>query len=107
MKQLSAPELAAWLSAPDRPAPLLLDIREGWEVNLCRIDGSRHVPMQTIPARLETLPKDDPIVVYCHHGVRSMRVAAYLEHHGFKAIHNLQGGIQSWASDVDRDMARY
>ena len=107
MHQLSPVDLSTWLEDPARPGPLVLDIREGWEVNLCKIEGSRHVPMQTIPARMDSLPKDEPIVVVCHHGIRSMRVSAYLDHHGFKSVYNLQGGIQAWATDVDRDMARY
>lgn len=107
MKQLSPLELSAWLTNPDRPAPLLLDIREGWEVNICRIEGSRHLPMQTIPARMDSLPADRAVVIYCHHGVRSMRAASYLDHHGFKEVYNLHGGIQAWATEVDRDMPRY
>ena len=107
MQQLSPRELAAWLADPERTAPLLLDIREGWEVNVCRLEGSRHLPMQTIPARMDSLPIDSPVVIYCHHGIRSMRAASYLDHHGFKAVYNLQGGIQAWATEVDRDMPRY
>jgi rhodanese-related sulfurtransferase len=107
MHQLSPRQLADWLADPQRPGPLLLDIREGWEVNLCRLDGSRHLPMQAVPARMDSLPKDEAIVVYCHHGVRSMRVAAYLDHHGFRSVYNLQGGIAAWADEVDREMARY
>ena len=72
-------ELHAWLQgAGQRPAPLLLDVREPWEHGICRIAGSRLVPMQQIPSQLDTLPRESAIVVICHHGMRSLQVAAFL-----------------------------
>lgn len=107
MQQLTAPELAAWLADPARPKPLLLDVREPWEFTTCHIDGSTLIPMQTIPARQQELDPDAPVVCICHHGARSMQVAAFLEHQGFSQVSNLYGGIHAWALQVDPAMTTY
>jgi len=90
-----------------QPAPLLLDVREEDEVRLCALPGSLHIPMNLIPLRHNELPDDIPIIVYCHHGIRSLNVARYLAHVGFKNVANLQGGIDAWARQIDPTMARY
>ena len=90
-----------------QPAPLLLDVREEDEVRLCALPGSLHIPMNLIPLRHNELPDDIPIIVYCHHGIRSMNVARYLAHVGFENVANLQGGIDAWARQIDPTMARY
>lgn len=107
MQQLTPRELSDWLSDPSRPAPVLIDVREGWEVELCRIDGARHIPMGTIPAAVESLPKSEPLVIYCHHGMRSMQVANFLISRGCAQVYNLKGGIDAWAYDVAADMRHY
>ena len=107
MQQLSAPELAAWLNDPARPRPLLLDVREPWEVAHCHIEGSTAMPMNTIPARIDDLDEEAEIVCICHHGMRSMQVAAFLERNGFEKITNLTGGIHAWAVQVDGAMPTY
>lgn len=107
MDHLSAPELAAWLADPTRPQPLLLDVREPWEFETCKLDGATLIPMNTIPARIEELDDDADIVCICHHGVRSMQVAAFLERHGFGKTFNLTGGIHAWAVQVDGTMPKY
>lgn len=128
MQTIQPAQLAAWLAAaqpaaaqpaagetagpaPDRPPirpPLLLDVREDWEVAIARLDGSLHIPMHEIPGRLhELLDAHRPIVCYCHHGMRSMQVAMFLEHRGAREVHNLVGGIDAWAQRVDPDCARY
>ncbi len=107
MKHLTAPELANWLEDPQRPAPVLLDVREPWEYDICRIDGSMLVPMNTVPSHLEELGKNQPIVCLCHHGARSLQVAAFLEQEGFTDISNLTGGIHAWSQQVDQAMATY
>jgi rhodanese-related sulfurtransferase len=107
MQQVTAPELAAWLNDPSRPRPLLLDVRENWEVETCRIAGSTQIAMNTIPARIEELDEDAEIVCICHHGARSMAVAAFLERNGFARITNLTGGIHAWAVQVDGSMPKY
>jgi rhodanese-related sulfurtransferase len=107
MQHVTAPELAAWLNDPARPKPLLLDVRENWEVETCRIEGSTPIAMNTIPARIEELDEEAEIVCICHHGARSMAVAAFLERNGFGKITNLTGGIHAWAMQVDGSMPKY
>ncbi|MDB5906585.1 MAG: sulfurtransferase [Massilia sp.] len=107
MQHLTAPELAAWLNDPSRPRPLLLDVRENWEFETCRIDGSIQIAMNTVPARIEELDDEAEIVCICHHGARSMQVAAFLERHGFEKMTNLTGGIHAWAVQVDGSMPKY
>ena len=107
MNQMSAPELAAWLADPSRPRPLLLDVREKWEFETCKIEGATLIEMNTIPARIEELDEEAEIVCICHHGARSMQVAAYLERQGFTRMTNLTGGIHAWAVQVDSTMAKY
>lgn len=88
------------------PKAILLDVREDDEVAICRLSGSLHIPMNLIPLKYNELP-DEPIVVYCHHGVRSLNVARYLQHVGFDDVYNLSGGIEAYAQDVAPDMPRY
>ena len=108
MQHVTAPELAAWLADPGRARPLLLDVRENWEFATCQIAGSVPVPMNTIPARIEEFEDDDAeIVCVCHHGARSMQVAAFLERQGFTRVTNLTGGIHAWAVQVDPAMPTY
>lgn len=107
MKHITAPELAAWLGDSSRPRPLLLDVRENWEFETCRIEGAAQMPMNTIPARLQELDEDAEIVCICHHGARSMAVASFLERNGFTNVSNLTGGVHAWAVQVDSTMPRY
>ena len=88
-------------------APFLLDVREPFEHQLAALPGAVLIPMGEIPARQQALDPDDEIVVYCHHGIRSANVTAFLRHHGFARARNLQGGIDRWAAQVDPSMARY
>ncbi|MEP6607062.1 MAG: rhodanese-like domain-containing protein [Burkholderiaceae bacterium] len=107
MKPLSAPELAAWLADETRDRPLLVDVREPWESELCRIEGSELVPMQQIPQHLGQWPSQRDVVCICHHGGRSMHVAMFLERHGFASVFNLTGGVDAWARQIDPAMPRY
>ncbi|WP_019141876.1 rhodanese-like domain-containing protein [Noviherbaspirillum massiliense] len=107
MNMLTAPELAAWLADDARARPLLLDVREPWEFQTCHIEGAVSIPMNTIPARMAELEEDAPIVCICHHGMRSMQVAAYLERNGFTQVNNLTGGVHAWAQQVDKSMPTY
>lgn len=101
MRQMTAQQLKAALAVEPDARPRLLDVREPWEFALTRIDGSELVPMQLIPVRHEELNRSHPTVVICHHGVRSLQVVAFLERLGFSNLHNLQGGIDAWARDID------
>lgn len=107
MQSVSASELAASLAKGDHGTPLLLDVREPWEFQICHIDGSVSMPMNTIPDRLAELDADRPIVCICHHGVRSMDVGVFLERRGFSQVINLSGGVHAWATQVDRQMPTY
>jgi rhodanese-related sulfurtransferase len=89
------------------PKPLLLDVREGWEFAHCHIGDSLHIPMAAIPGRIAELDPERETVLICHHGMRSQRVAGYLEQRGFTRLVNLQGGIDAWAAVVDPAMPRY
>ena len=108
MQQLTATELAAWLNDPNRPQPLLLDVREGWEIAQCALPGITHIPMQEIPLRQQELDPDTPTVVICHHGMRSYQVGLFLErNNGFAQLFNLSGGVAAWAEQVDPAFPRY
>ena len=86
---------------------VLLDVREAEEVALVQLPNSVHIPMGDIPSRLPELDPEAEIVVYCHHGVRSLRVVHFLRQHDFVRVVNLAGGIDAWANEIDPGMARY
>ena len=98
---MTVQQLKSALAAPVDERPRLLDVREPWEWQLARIEGSELIPMQQIPAQVEELDRSQPTVVICHHGVRSLQVVAFLERLGFANMHNLQGGIDAWARTID------
>ncbi|HMM46787.1 MAG TPA: rhodanese-like domain-containing protein [Thiobacillaceae bacterium] len=105
MRRFRPRELAEHLAAGHRP--LLLDVREPWEWNICRLPGATLVPMRDLPARLGELDKAAEIVVICHHGVRSYHAARYLEAAGFESVSDLAGGVAAWADEIDPTMPRY
>lgn len=104
--ELSAEEVARQLKASPTHL-LLLDVREDWERELAVIEPSLHIPMNEVPQRVDELPKDRPIVVYCHGGARSAMVAGFLELRGFSSVANLSGGIDAWSVQVDPNIPRY
>lgn len=104
MRELSVLEAAA-LHA--QHAVQLLDVREPWEHELCHIAGDLHIPMGEIAARLADIPQHRPLIVVCHHGMRSYQVAEFLLARGFADVANLDGGIDAWARAVDPALARY
>lgn len=106
MRHMAAPQLQVWL-ASESPSVELLDVREPWEYEVCRLEGSRLIPLSQLTSRLGELDARRTTVVICHHGVRSLRAAAYLEHCGFGDVVNLSGGIDAWARTVDPGMALY
>ena len=101
----SPAELQRWRQ--DGKAFLLLDVRTDEETAVCALPDSVHIPMNLIPLRSNELPDGLPIVVYCHHGIRSLHTAMYLADAGFETLYNLQGGIDAWAAQIDENMARY
>jgi sulfur-carrier protein adenylyltransferase/sulfurtransferase len=86
---------------------VLLDVREDWEVVLCRIPGSLHVPLAQLPGRMAELEAGSRVVTICHKGARSMQAARFLLANGFTGARSLQGGVDAWATSVDPAMARY
>jgi rhodanese-related sulfurtransferase len=87
--------------------PLVLDVREEWELQLARIPGVVHVPMNQVPARLAEFSREAETIVMCHAGGRSMRVAQYLSNQGFTNVANLAGGISAWSESVDATVPQY
>lgn len=98
-------ELAA-MRREGRPVAVL-DIREPWEVAICGLAGSLCIPMDEIAGRVGELPRDRPLVVLCHHGMRSLQVTLWLRSKGFESAVNLRGGIDAWARQIDPAMATY
>jgi len=90
-------------------APALLDCRTPAEHETAAIDGATLVPMNELPARLAELDdhKDKPLVVHCHHGGRSLKVAQYLRAQGFTDVKSLAGGIDAWSRAIDPGVPRY
>ncbi len=107
MTQLPATELSTWLADAQRPQPLLIDVREPWEFEICRIQGSRLMPLTRIGEQIDAIDPQRPIVCICHHGARSLHVAMALEQRGCRDVYNLSGGVEAWARQVDPAMATY
>jgi rhodanese-related sulfurtransferase len=109
MQQLYPAQIAEWASQQAQ-RPILLDVREGWEVQTASAKPDAldllHMPMQTIPARLHEIDKTRPIACLCHHGGRSMQVASFLMQHGFEVV-NVAGGIHAWSAQVDPSIPVY
>ena len=91
----------------ETPGIVLLDVREPHEYAHCHVEGSVHIPMGQIPARLAELPDDQQILVLCHHGGRSMRVTQFLRANHFPLVSNIAGGIDAWAETIEPSMPRY
>ena len=87
----------------------IVDVREDWEREIGRIPGDIHIPMNTVPRRVDDFkaPDGGEIVVYCHGGVRSMRVAGFLEQNGVPGVASLAGGIDAWSTFIDPSVPRY
>ena len=105
--QMSPAALAQAL--PSGAPPVILDVREPWEVDLVALPGSVNIPMGQIPGRAALeLDPEARIVVLCHHGIRSQHVADFLSsQRDFDDVHNLSGGIDAWSLTVDPRARRY
>jgi rhodanese-related sulfurtransferase len=88
---------------------VLIDVREPDEFATASIDGALQIPMRTVPSRLADLEphREERIVVHCHHGGRSARVAQWLRDQGFERVQNMTGGIDAWSQQVDPSVPRY
>src|ERR1700744_3277754 len=86
----------------------LIDVGKAWEYSAASIQGSYHIPMGEIPARARReLSPEEHLVIVCHHGVRSMNVAAWLRNQGYKHVQSMRGGIEAWSATVDPLVPRY
>ena len=104
--EIAPEEVKAKLDARD--SFILLDVREPWEVEAAHIEGAKLIPMGDVPSRAhQELDPDDHIIVYCHHGVRSLNVAAWLRQQGFEKVQSMAGGIDAWSRQVDGKVAVY
>lgn len=107
MQQLTARDLKAWLDDSKRDKPVLLDVREPWELAVCRLPEVTPMPMRSVPARYPELARDAEIVIVCHHGARSFQVGLFLEQQGFSRIFNLYGGMAAWSQEADPTTPTY
>jgi rhodanese-related sulfurtransferase len=85
----------------------LLDVREPWELEKARIEGTKNIPMGSITARSPELDREEHIVVMCHHGMRSLTVANWMRQQGFEKAQSMRGGIDGWARTVDPKIPLY
>jgi rhodanese-related sulfurtransferase len=87
---------------------VLLDVREPWEFEAAHMEGAKLIPMGDVPSRAhQELDLENPIVVVCHHGVRSMNVTAWLRQQGFEKAQSMRGGIDAWSRRVDGNVPVY
>lgn len=105
-------QLSAWFAdACEDSHPLVLDVREPWELQTASVRAEGFdllaIPMGELPGRLAELDPARPLACLCHHGARSLRVAAFLEHHGFETLANITGGIDAWSCEKDTSVPRY
>ncbi len=105
-------DAAKLLGGPEAARPLLLDCRRDDEFAFCRVEGATHVPMDQTVARADEIEdaaggKDRPVIVYCHHGRRSLQVTATLRGLGFTDVRSIAGGIDLWSVAVDPGIKRY
>jgi rhodanese-related sulfurtransferase len=89
---------------------VLIDVREPEEFALTRIEGATLIPMRSIPASLQELEAkadENTLIVFCHHGVRSLNVVSWLRNQGVPACQSMAGGIDAWSAVVDSSVPRY
>ncbi len=104
--EISVDSLVQQLKQPD--PPLLLDVREPWETAAAPLPGAVLMPMGDVPSRAhQELDPDQPIVVFCHHGARSLNVTMWLRQQGFEHVQSLAGGIDHWSAVIDPSVPRY
>lgn len=92
----------------DRGEPLLLvDCREPHEFAICHLPGAKLVPMAEVPANLALFASAAEVVIYCHHGIRSLNVTAWLRAQGIEGVRSLAGGMERWSLEIDSSVPRY
>jgi rhodanese-related sulfurtransferase len=111
IEQIRPAELADWFARDTGAPPVLLDVREPWELQTASVAPQGFalvaIPMNEIPARVGELDPGQRIACLCHHGARSQRVAAFLAQNGFAEVANVVGGIDAWSAQQDPAVPRY
>lgn len=107
--EVTPADVAKWVGLPREQRPRLIDCREAEELAICQIEGNDWVPLVFFPLAGEKLTSNSErgVVVYCHHGMRSLRAASFLRSQGIENAFSMRGGIEEWADVVDSGMARY
>jgi adenylyltransferase/sulfurtransferase len=104
--EISAREAHA-LRQSNPAGTMIIDVREPFELAICRLADAEHIPMRQIPERVDELPRDRHLLILCHAGGRSLRVTEFLRARGLSSVTNIAGGISAWSEEVDPSMARY
>ncbi len=86
---------------------VFVDVREKWEYDTTHIEGSVLIPLREIPGNLARLEAADEVVLFCHHGMRSLDAAAWLRSQGVKGARSMAGGIDRWSAEIDPNVPRY
>lgn len=106
--EISTRELKELLAEGGEKRCILLDVREPWEHEEARIEGSILMPMGDVQGRAhQELDPESRIIAICHHGVRSMSVTAWLREQGFEKVQSLRGGIDAWSTEIDASVPKY
>jgi len=107
--ELSVHDVAKWIHLPAGERPRLIDCRERSEVDFCRIEGSEWLPLREFPQSMERFDSnvERGVVVYCHHGMRSMHAVVFLRARGIEQSFSMAGGIEQWSREVDEAVERY
>lgn len=105
-EEVSPEELQALLEGD---SVRLIDCREPDEHGLCRIEGATLIPLQQIPGKIDEVrgEGEQPVVIYCHHGIRSLNATQFLRAHGLADVFSLRGGIDAWSLGIDAEVPRY
>lgn len=108
-REVSVNQVATWLEEIRAGKAILVDCREDEEWGFNRIEGATHIPMHSFPEREKELltDKEKPVIVYCHHGMRSLRCASFLRAKGHPLAYSMEGGIELWSLKIDPDVPRY
>ena len=109
--QVRPADLPDWLKAKGGSKPVVLDVREPWELQTASVSADGFalvaIPMNQLPARMGELDPAQPVAILCHHGARSQRVAMFLAQNGFTQVANVAGGIEAWSRELDPKVPRY
>ncbi|HEY8962292.1 MAG TPA: rhodanese-like domain-containing protein [Luteolibacter sp.] len=107
--EVTCAEVAAWVDRPADERPRLIDCREPEEWDFCRIEGAELIPLNSFPQKAASLVASSPhgLIIYCHHGMRSLHATAFLRAHGLENAFSMAGGIDAWSRTTDPAVPRY